>query len=371
VDKGASDLHLKVGSKPILRIDGALVKQDEIEELSVSKIMLIFESIASRKQQDIFYTEKELDFHYSVPGLARFRVSALWQRKSLSLAFRVIPYEIMSIDDLELPQIYKELALKPRGLILVTGPTGSGKTTTLASMIKHLNENEAKLIITIEDPIEYLYSDNKCIINQRNIGEDTKSFNAALIHALRHDPDVIILGEIRDTNTISTAITAAETGHLVMGTLHTTDAAQTIDRVIDVFPPSQQQQIRLQLSQVLEAVLSQILVRKLDGSRIAATEIMIATPAVRNVIREGQVYKIPNIIQMSSKDGMHTLEQSLVELIQQNLISREEAITRTSKPDQLDKLIHNKQRAKPNNNNNYPQFESWSAAPVASGKIAI
>lgn len=342
VEKGASDLHLKTLQKPVFRIDGQLVPYDDEDELPDSSLTRIFQAITTREQQERFYENKELDFHYSISGVARFRVSALQQRGSLSLAFRIIPYKIPSLDELGLPEIYKTLALKPRGLILVTGPTGSGKSTTLAAMVKYLNEHESRVIITIENPIEYLHNDKKCLINQRSVGDDTLSFEKALIHALRHDPDVIILGEMRDLGTISTAITAAETGHLVMGTLHTTDAAQSVDRIIDVFPPIQQQQIRLQMSQVLEAVLSQALVPRLDGGRVAATEIMIVNAAIRNVLREGQSFKIPNIIQTNQKEGMLTLEQSLATLVKQKVISEDDALLKTSKPEQLMNLIANK-----------------------------
>ncbi len=257
----------------------------------------------------------------------------------MSFAFRLVPFEILSIDELGLPQICKELVLKPRGLILITGPTGSGKSTTLAGMINHLNETKKQNVITIEDPIEFLYCDRRCIIAQRDLGDDTKSFATALIHALRHDPDVIVVGEMRDLETISTAIRAAETGHLVLGTLHTTDASQTVDRIIEIFPPNQQQQMRLQLSQVMEAVLSQTLLPRIEGGRIAAFEIMIANSAVRNLIREGKTFELANAMQLGAKDGMQTLDQALVHLVRKGETTQEEAMMKSSHPERLEKAL--------------------------------
>jgi twitching motility protein PilT len=258
----------------------------------------------------------------------------------MSIAFRRVPFEIPTIDGLGLPQICKDLVLKPRGLILVTGPTGSGKSTTLAAMIDYLNKSESRNVITIEDPIEYLYKNQKCIMAQRDLGDDTKSFANALIHALRHDPDVILVGEMRDLDTIRTAITAAETGHIVLGTLHTVDAVQTVDRIIDAFPPEHQRQVRLQLSQVLEAVLSQTLLpRAIGRGRIAAFEILIATPAVRNLIRTSKTFELPSILQLGAQDGMQTLNQTLVSLVQSQTVTMEEAVMKSSDPNQLKRLI--------------------------------
>lgn len=339
-DLAASDLHLRIGSPPILRIQGVLTKQLDSPPMTKEEINATFESITTPAQREAFFNDHELDFCHSVPGLARFRVSVLRQRGTLSLAFRIIPFNVPSIDDFELPPIYKELALKPRGLILVTGPTGSGKSTTMAGMVNHLNNNEARNIITIEHPIEFLHNDKLCVIVQREVGDDTHSFDKALVHALRHDPDVIVVGEMRDLHTIGAAITAAETGHLVLGTLHTTDAAQTVDRIIDVFPEGQQQQIRLQLSQVIEAVLSQCLLPRISGGRVAACEIMIANTAVRNLIRDGQSYKLPSVMQMSGKEGMQTLDQALADLVSKHVVTEEEAFKKSSKPEQLNNLIH-------------------------------
>lgn len=340
VSKGASDLHLKVPSPPVLRIDGELKLQDDLTPLSGLEISQVFDSITTPHQKELFDREQELDFSYSVPGIARLRVNVLRQRGTLSIAFRLVPFEVPTIDKLELPQILKKLVLKPRGLILVTGHTGSGKSTTLAAMLNYLNENEKCNVITIEDPLEFLHRDGKCIISQRDVGEDTHSFAAALIHSLRHDPDVLVVGEMRDLETISAAITAAETGHLVLGTLHTYDAPQSIDRMIDVFPPTQQPQIRAELSQILEAVLSQVLMSRVKGGRIAAFEIMIATTAVRNLIREGKIHQLHSVMQTASKEGMHTLDQALAHLVKERVISKVEALRQSSDQGQLIKWIN-------------------------------
>ncbi len=340
VEKKASDLHIRVPSPPILRIDGELIPQKDLPPVTGGDVELALEQITTPEQRNTFATEKELDFAYSVPKLARFRVSVMRQRGTISLAFRLVPFDILTIDQLALPQICKELILKPRGLILVTGPTGSGKSTTMAAMIHHLNENSARNVITIEDPIEYLHRNIQCIIAQRDLGDDTKSFDIALIHALRHDPDVIVVGELRDLETITTAMRAAETGHLVMGTLHTTDAPQTVDRIIDIFPPSQQPQIRLQFSQVLEAVLSQTLLPKAEGKgRVAAFEIMIANAAVRNLIREGKTFELHNVMQLSAGEGMQTLDQALANLVRKKIVTLEEAKMKSSHPNRLKKLL--------------------------------
>ena len=341
VEKGATDLHVKVPSPPVLRIDSVLVPQEEWPSFTIQDIEAIFEQITSEEQREVFNREQELDFAYSVPGLVRFRVSALQQRGTMSLAFRRVPHKVPTIDELALPQICKELILKPRGLILVTGPAGSGKSTTLAAMINHLNEKETRNVITIEDPIEYLFHDNKCLIRQRDLGDDTKSFSAALVHALRHDPDVIVIGEMRDLETISTAITAAETGHLVLATLHTFDAAQSIDRIIDVFPPAQQRQVRLQLSQVIEAVLSQTLLSRISGGRVAAFEIMLADVVIRKLIREEKIHEISTHIEACRLEGMQSLDQAMAELVKSGIISIDEAMLKTSSPVKLNNLLPN------------------------------
>jgi len=336
VDKGASDLHLKVPSPPVLRIDGVLIPQEDLPPLTAENVESAFEQVTTQEQRVAFLRELELDFAYSVPGLARFRVNVLQQRGTISLAFRLVPFTIPSIDELGLPQICKQLILKPRGLILVTGPTSSGKSTTLAAMVNYLNENDRRNVITIEDPIEFLYRDKRCIIVQRDLGDDTKSFSTALIHALRHDPDVIVIGEMRDLDTISTAIMAAETGHLVLGTLHTIDAVQSVDRLIDMFPYGQQRQIRCQLSQVIEAILSQTLLRRIGGGRIAAFEVMIANSVVRKLIREERVLELPRNMELSSKEeGMQTLDQALADLMRNSIVSQEEAMMKSSNPERL------------------------------------
>ncbi len=324
----------------MLRIYGELIPQDDLPPATPSDIEGVFNQITTEKQREAFYRDLELDFAYSIPKVARFRVNVMRQRSTMSIAFRRVPFRIPTIDELELPQICKQLILKPRGLILVTGPTGSGKSTTLAAMIDYLNENERRNIITIEDPIEYLYQNKKCIIAQRDLRDDTKSFSAALVHALRHDPDAILVGEMRDLETIRTAITAAETGHLVLGTLHTIDAVQTVDRVIDAFPPEHQAQIRFQLSQVLEAVLSQTLLPRSGGhGRIAAFEILLANAAARNLIRTSKNHELPSVIQLGAKEGMQPLSQSLAQLVTNETVSMEEAIKKCSEPDKLKRLV--------------------------------
>ena len=339
VDKGASDLHLKVPSPPVLRIDGALVTQEDMPPLAADEIESIFQEITTPEQRITFIRDLELDFAHSIPGLARFRVNVLQQRGTMGIAFRFVPYTVPTIDELGLPQILKELVLKPRGLILVTGPTGSGKSTTLAAMINHLNETDRRSVVTIEDPIEFLHPDKKCLIVQRDLGDDTKSFSSALTHALRHDLDVIVIGELRDLATISTALRAAETGHLVIGTLHTNDAAQSIDRIIDIFPPDQHRQIRLQLSQVIEAVVSQVLLRCNGEGRVAAFEIMLATNVIRRLVREEKIYEIPPNIEMGKLEGMQSLDQALANLVRKKVVASEEALNKTSNPVKLANLL--------------------------------
>ncbi|MGB8707800.1 MAG: type IV pilus twitching motility protein PilT [Dehalococcoidia bacterium] len=340
VEKRASDLHVRVPSPPVLRVDGELLPLQNLPQTTMEDIEKAFDYITTPEQRNRFHLEKELDFAYSVPGLARFRVNVMRQRGTISLAFRLVPFKVFTIDELALPQICKELILKPRGLILVTGPTGSGKSTTMAAMLNYLNENIARNVITIEDPIEYLHPNIKCLIAQRDLGDDTKAFDTALIHALRHDPDVIVVGELRDLETVQTAMRAAETGHLVMGTLHTTDAPQTVDRVIDIFPPNQQPQIRLQFSQAIIAVLSQTLLPLATGKgRIAAFEIMTGNSAVKNLVREGKTFELHSVMQLSSAEGMQTLDQSLAELVKKKIVTLEEAKMKSSHPDRIKKLL--------------------------------
>lgn len=341
VENDASDLHLRVPSPPVLRIDGVLIPQEDLGPVTHTDIKEAFEHITVESQRKAFEQKLELDLAYSIPELAGFRVNVLNQRRTMSIAFRRIPSTVPTIDELELPQICKKLILMPRGLILVTGPTGSGKSTTLAAMMDYLNENERRNVITIEDPIEYLHQNKKCIIAQRELGDDTKSFAEGLMHVPRHDPDVILVGEMRDLETISAAITAAEAGQLVLATLHTIDTVQSVDRIIDVFPPDQQRQIRLQLSQIVEAVLSQTLLPRAGGKgRIAAFEILIATPAVRNLIRVSRTFELPGIMQIGAKDGLQTLNQSLADLVKNHKVTAKEAMARSSNPEQLKELIH-------------------------------
>jgi twitching motility protein PilT len=362
LDKGASDLHIRVPSPPVLRIQSELITQDDLPPVTADEAEQIFLAITTPQEVETFRQKKELDLSYTLPGSARFRVNVLQQRGTLSIAFRMIPLKVPSIDELSLPPILKELVLKPRGLILVTGHTGSGKSTTLAAMVNHLNDNDKRNIIIIEEPVEFIHHNRKCIIAQRDVGSDTESFSSALIRALRHDPDVLVVGEMRDLPTISTAITAAETGHLVLATLHTNNAPQSIDRIIDVFPPDQQQQIRFQLSQVLEAVLSQTLLSRISGGMVAAFEIMIANQAVRNLIRESKVYQLPGIIQLGTKDGMLSLDQSLADLVSAGLVARESALFHTTDAEEFEKLL--KVRAGEPNNNNRPISADLSGQAV-------
>jgi twitching motility protein PilT len=339
VVKGASDLHLKSPTGPVYRIDGELDKQDSFE-VTPQDIENVFHLVASDAQQTEFYAHNEVDFSYSIAGVARFRVNVHRQRGSLSIVFRMIPFKIPTIDELGLPRICKDLIMKPRGLIVVTGPTGSGKSSTLAAMVQYLNNNANKRIITIEDPIEFIFKDERCVISQRELGSDTESFALALKHALRHDPDVIIVGEMRDLETMATAVAAAETGHLVLGTLHTIDAAQTVDRLIDMFPPTQHVQMKLQFSQLLEAVICQTLVPKAKGhGRIGAFEIMTGNTATRNLIREGKTHELNGVILMNQYSGMQTLDMSLATLVNQGLVKKEDAILKTSHPDLFTKML--------------------------------
>ena len=341
VDREASDLHLRAGAPPVLRVNGALVTlNDGHGTLSPEDTEHAFRAVAGELHRAMFTEANELDFHYALPELARFRVNASMQRGSISLAFRRIGLSIPTIDELNLPPICKSLALKPRGLILATGPTGSGKSTTLAAMVQHLNRSEARVIVTIEDPIEYLYQDERCVITQREVGRDTQSFAGALRSALRQDVNVILVGEMRDPDTMAACLTAAETGHLVLSTLHTSSAPMTIDRIIDVFPPHQQAQIRMQLSLTLEAVLSQTLLARVDrDGRVPAVEVMVPNAAVRNLIREGKTHQMPNVIQTGAQEGMQSLEQSLRELYHRQLIGFEDALAAANDPEALKALI--------------------------------
>ncbi len=316
LQRGGSDLHLTVGSPPGIRQRGEIIPVEEMTPLTPRDTMEMILGLLSEEQRRRFETELELDFAYSIPGVSRFRANVFQQRNSMGAVFRVIPIKIPTMDELGLPKVCRFLADRPRGLVLVTGPTGSGKSTTLAAMLDHINETRANHIITLEDPIEFMHRNKKSFVNQREVGEDTHSFAAALKRVLRQDPDVILVGEMRDLETISAAITAAETGHLVLATLHTTGGPETVDRVIDVFPPHQQQQVRMQLSNTLEGVLSQVLLRSTDGrTRTMAMEIMLGIPAIANLIREGKTHQMETIIQGGAQLGMQTLDQHLKNLV--------------------------------------------------------
>lgn len=324
-EEKASDLHLTMGIPPVYRIHGQLEHYGN-NPLTSEELTTMVEAILPDHKRQEFHDKGETDFNYSLPGKCRFRVNAYHQRNEVTIAARLIEAKIPSIESLNMPQVLYQLAEKPQGLILVTGPTGSGKSTTLAAMIDYINETKSKHIITLEDPIEYLHTHKKSVINQREVGVDTQSFANGLRAALRQDPDIILVGEMRDYETISTAITAAETGHLVMATLHTSSAPTTIDRIIDVFPPHQQGQIRVQLANVLVGIISQrLFIRKDAKGRIAATEILVQAPAIANLIRNEKVHQIPSVMQTSRALGMHTLESSMQQLIAMGKISLEDA----------------------------------------------
>ena len=339
VEKRGSDLHLASGVPPVMRIDGQLYATN-YESLTDFEVQRMVYAILTDEQIRIFETDYELDCSYYLKGLSRFRVNVYRDRGAVAGAFRVIPSKIPTVRELGLPLVLEDLSRRPRGLVLVTGPTGSGKSTTLAAMIGQINNERYVHIITIEDPIEYLHTHKRSLINQRELGADTRSFAQALRHALREDPDVILVGEMRDLETMSLAITAAETGHLVFSTVHTNNAAQTVDRIVDVFPPGQQEQIRIQLSNNLEAVLSQqLLPRAGTPGRIAAMEIMIASPAIRNLIREAKAHQITSIIQTSAHHGMQTMDQCLRDMYQRGLITYEEAMARAMNQEELKKML--------------------------------
>lgn len=340
IERGASDIHITVGSEPVFRINGKLEKFGE-KVLEQADTEVLMKQLASEEHLEELEKVGQIDLSYSQSGLGRFRVNIFKQRGSYSIALRIIPLDIPSMEELGLPPVMRRLSMLPRGLILVTGPTGSGKSTTLAAMVDLINRHKNCHIITLEDPIEYLHHHNMSIINQREVNSDTNSFADALRAALRQDPDVILVGEMRDLETISTALTAAETGHLVLSTLHTLGSAKTIDRVIDVFPGEQQHQIRTQLSSVLEAVISQQLMIRADGKgRVAAFEVMVGVPAIRNLIRENKIHQIDTIIETSSSEGMQTMDRSLANLYKRGLISKETALKQAIVPDVLRRYLN-------------------------------
>jgi len=325
VKNGASDLHLSAGLPPMIRVDGD-IRRVNIDAFDHKEVHALIYDIMNDKQRKDYEEFFETDFSFELPGLARFRVNAFNQERGAAAVFRTIPSEILSLEDLNAPKFFAELTQKTRGLVLVTGPTGSGKSTTLAAMVDHINKGRYEHILTVEDPIEFVHTSQKSLINQREVHRDTQSFNAALRSALREDPDIILVGEMRDLETIRLALTAAETGHLVFGTLHTTSAAKTIDRIIDVFPAAEKDMIRSMLSESLQAVISQTLLKKVGGGRIAAHEIMVGTPAIRNLIREAKVAQMYSAIQTGRRDGMQTLDQNLKELVDAGKITSKAAV---------------------------------------------
>ncbi len=336
----ASDLHITTGLPPMFRINGILTPMANAKYLSPLDTKELVDELMDEPVKNRLQQKGEVDFSYTIPGISRFRVNVYSQRKSMAAAIRVIVPDIPSINELGLPDILKDLAMKPRGLILVTGPTGSGKSTTLAAMVRHMNTHRNSHVITIEDPIEYLHAHNQCMINQREIGDDTHAFADALRSALREDPDVILVGEMRDLETINTALMASETGHLVLSTLHTSSAATTIDRIIDVFPPNQLQQIKVQLASVLQGIICQQLLPTLEGTgRVAAMEALIVNDAVRNMIREGKTHQIDTVIQTGIKAGMAPMDYSLANLVKRKMVTLEEANLRCVNPELFSKYL--------------------------------
>src|SRR2546421_10972842 len=329
VERNASDLHVTTGTPPVIRVRGEIERLEGFDPLSADETQQLLYRILSSEQQKQFEIKRQLDFSHSIPGLARFRVNVYFQRESIGAAFRLIPAELKTLEELGIPAALHQLAQKPRGLVLVTGPTGSGKSTTLAALIDEVNRTRSEHILTIEDPIEFIHRHKRCIVNQREIGPDATSFGEALRAALRQDPDVILLGEMRDLETIGTALTAAETGHLVFATLHTQSAPTTIDRVIDVFPSEQQGQVRVQLASTLQGIVTQNLVPTADGAgRTAALEILMPDDAVRNLIRQAKVEQIYSVMQTNTSRGMQTMEQSLADLVLRHVITPELAFAR-------------------------------------------
>ena len=339
IKRKASDLHLQVGLPPMLRVDGALVAVASTDALTEETIQVLIFAILDEDQKQILLKDKEFDFSFAFGDLGRFRVNAFHERGNLAAALRLIPNELLSIEQLGLPPIVTKFADYPRGLVLVTGPTGSGKSTTLAAMVHKINSERSAHIITIEDPIEFTHKSKKSVIVQREVHYDTYSFSAALRSSLREDPDVVLIGEMRDLETIAAAITIAETGHLVFATLHTNSAAQSIDRMIDVFPPHQQPQIRAQLSNILMAICSQRLIPTIGGGRVAAAEILVATPAVRNIIREGKSHQLEAVIQTGAEFGMQSMDKTLVNLVHNGSITYEEARNYAVDLEEIDRLM--------------------------------
>jgi twitching motility protein PilT len=332
VKNGSSDLHLSAGEPPMIRVDGDM-RRINVPTMDHKDVHDLVYDIMNDKQRKDYEEFLECDFSFEIPGLARFRVNAFNQNRGAGAVFRTIPSEILSLEQLNAPKIFEQIADTPRGVVLVTGPTGSGKSTTLAAMVNHKNETEYGHILTVEDPIEFVHKSKKCLINQREVHRDTLGFNEALRSALREDPDVILVGEMRDLETIRLALSAAETGHLVFGTLHTSSAAKTIDRVVDVFPAAEKDMIRAMLSESLKSVISQTLLKKAGGGRVAAHEIMMGTPAIRNLIRENKIAQMYSAIQTGQQFGMQTLDQNLQQLVQKNVVTRQEALSKCANRD--------------------------------------
>ncbi len=331
VKNNASDLHISAGQPPIIRVDGDM-RRVNLPVLDHKAVHSMVYDIMNDKQRKSYEEHWETDFSFEIPGVARFRVNAFNQNRGAAAVFRTIPSKILSLEDLNAPSIFRMISEKPRGLVLVTGPTGSGKSTTLAAMVDYKNKTEYGHILTIEDPIEFVHESKKCLINQREVHRDTQGFDEALRSALREDPDTILVGEMRDLETIRLALSAAETGHLVFGTLHTTSAPKTIDRIVDVFPAAEKDMVRSMISSSLEAVISQALLKKTGGGRVAAHEIMLGTDAIRNMIKENKLAQMRSTLQTSSGDGMQTMDQSLQKLIAQGLVSREVALKKAANP---------------------------------------
>jgi twitching motility protein PilT len=338
VEKGASDLHLSVGSSPRFRIDGELELTDYPALTPDAAKLLVYSTLNDMQKKEL-ETTRELDFSFGIPGLSRFRANVLLDRGSIGMAIRTIPYQIIPMEELGLPPVVFEFTKKPKGLILVTGPTGSGKSTTLASMISRINEERKGHIITVEDPIEYVFRHNESLVRQRQVGSDTKSFANALKHVLREDPDIVMIGEMRDLDTFQAALTIAETGHLTFATLHTNSAPESITRIIDFFPVAQQPQVRAQLSFVLEGVITQQLIPKIGGGRVMSSEVMVATPALRALIRDDKVEQVYSIIQSGAKFGMQTMNNALTKLVKSRQITRDTALGYSTSPQELERML--------------------------------
>ncbi len=364
VEARASDVHLTAGFPPAIRDKGKITPMDGFPVLGNQDTREVVYSILNDDQRKRFETQKQLDFAYAIPGVARFRVNCFFQRGAVSAAFRLIPQDIPGLDSLGVPQVLRELTQKPRGFVLVTGPTGSGKSTTLAAMIDVINRERQDHILTIEDPIEFLHHHKKSIVNQREIGSDADDFSLGLKAALREDPDVILVGEMRDLETIATALTAAETGHLVFATLHTQSTAQTVDRIIDVFPPEQQGQVRAQLSIALQGIVTQQLLPTADGmGRVVATEVLVPTPAIRNLIREGKTHQIYAAVQTSGAIGMQTMDADLARLVRAGKVNRALAEQRSSVPEELKRVLGGEEAVMPAATPGYPQAQGVPGQP--------